>query len=683
MKKICILILSTLLLASTASARPIKFIQKLRPPNYRLYLDNAISDSQVVWKLEVAPTPDIVKNYTAWVKWKDYRVAQFEKMAPIERANTYYFSDGILDEGAASDSNNCSFSLPCLTRAKCNTLIETNNGNTRCRFAAGGVWADNTDFIFSEDNVTIDCYEGYGFSCATDKPFFSAFSTFYFNSGWTNVPATNRYTRSESNDIAYLLNSADRYGVTRGLPLIRMDSSANCEATSNSFFYDATGDVLHINLGGTDPNTLTIHAVVSNNNNGVEVNGSGVRVENLRAEGYGIHRTEVATQDQPFTVRNSGNERAYFKNLIAYYSNTHLIALNVPATSGGGWMCKNCIAGLGQVDPGSDAMSDYNSYAVNGLHETWIVDSEYRGGALPEYTWNYATDKTAGTGILSHTGGAAGGLGVAFNNTGTVFAGTRINALTDWNDTIPATADKFTTFRAFAVKDTLDVYPTQHRDGQSDRSANTIYYGMEWNMRPRATGATACFRNDEFNQNEYVFNSRYIADMTDYGNAVMGFYNGNNPTTSEGIIVNSDIIYKNWTITNGTSRYASNYDNYLGTGVPDSGNSGNDIVINTIISVDTSTWPSAGQGTQFATLGFDNVVTEVQYCAISNFKPQTANQARGFDNLTTTVQLGAAYNTPGTSLPALIDAGLRKYGLSHDFNGKRRSFLPDIGSTEY
>lgn len=160
MKKICILILSTLLLASTASARPIKFIQKLRPPNYRLYLDNAISDSQVVWKLEVAPTPDIVKNYTAWVKWKDYRVAQFEKMAPKERATTYYVINGLI---AGDDSDDgLTPETAWKTRGKALSEINASGGNVRVRFARGYTWTDDSNFAITVDNVTIDDYDAGG-----------------------------------------------------------------------------------------------------------------------------------------------------------------------------------------------------------------------------------------------------------------------------------------------------------------------------------------------------------------------------------------------------------------------------------------------------------------------------------------------------------------------------------------
>lgn len=633
------------------------------------------SGELVIWSATFGVPPDIVADYTAWVKWKDARINQFERHAPLTKATRYYVSssDGSdLDDGL-SEAN------AWATRAKAISELSTNE---RISFKCGDTFTDDDDWVITVDDVTIDTY---GTCTGTNEPFFNAFTVQYLDASnvWA-LAAGNRYTVAETNDIAYVRKQADRLGETAGLPLIRQDSSANCEATSNSFFYDSVGDVLHLNLGGTDPNTIDLEAVISNSNNGVEFQGDGSRAEGLRADGFGIHRTSVGTQAQPFTNRNSGDEANLYKGLEGYYSNTHVMAHNLQVGSGGKSMWLDCIAGLGQVDPTSDAMSDINTYSQGSGQETWVIDSTFAGGALPEFTWDYAGDKTAGTGFLGHSGGTQNGTYIAFGNTATVLAGTRVNSITDFNDPILATVDSFTTFRAFNVNNVLDAYPSAHQDVASDRSTSTIHYGVTWNMRPPASAGAGGFRNDEWNSTEYCFNCRFIADMTDYGNQVGGFYNGTAGATSAGTIVNSEIVYKNWTVTSGTTRYGSGFDNRTNTGAPGTGGSSpKDRVFNTIVSVDTSGWPSAGQGTVIANLAFSNQAQYLKNNAYFGFKT-TTNQDNGLDNTVGGVILAAAYNTSGTDVTALHQAGDTTFMLSHDINSKRRTVSsPDIGPVDY
>ena len=369
-----LLLILTLLICSVAEARPIRYVSRLTPSNYKLYQDNAIGNGQVAWKANYEIPPNIATNYGGWRRWKEYRVAQFEKLAPLERSNTYYFSS------AGLDANACTTASPCLTRSKCASLITTNGGNTRCRFKFGETFDDATDLVITSNGNTLDCW-GTAAECAS-KPLFNAFTNKYNSSGWT-LATGNRYTRAETNDIAWIRNQADRLGVN----LVRTTSSANCEALSNSFFWGA--NVLHINLGGTNPNTLNLEAVTSNTANGVESQGDGNRVEGLRADGYGMDRSNSATQAQPFTNRSTGNKANYFKNLEGYYSGTHIMAHNAPSGAGGKSVWNGCKAGFPMYGASGDNL--FNTYSRDGEQETWFLNSTLQYGTLKSSDWSYTT----------------------------------------------------------------------------------------------------------------------------------------------------------------------------------------------------------------------------------------------------------------------------------------------------
>lgn len=609
--------------------------------------------------------PDIVADYEAWIEWMEARIADFEENCPLERGLTYYFSQSSGNDTTGDGS----IGNPWKTRNKAKEIQAYHGSSIRLRFKCGDTWTEPDNWVITDNDVTIDSYS------TGNKPFFNAFEEVLSGDIWVDEGG-GTWSTSAAGDVAYIRLVNDRLGSVRGTQFIRLNSAAATLSVPNSFYYDSGTTLLYVNLNGDNPNSsaddLPIEVVYSNLNNGVEFQGDGCRCEGIRADGYGIHRTSVATQDQPFTNRNSGDSANLFKNCEGYFSNTHVMAHNKTGT-GGRSMFLNCIAGLGQVDPGSDAMSCYNSYTSSGGHETWCLDCECKGGALPEYTWPYDTEKVAGTGFLCHSGGTAADLYVCYNMTLSILGTSKAMYFSDLNDPATMTQDVYTSCRAFTVGCQDTVYPSAHADNVCDRSPHTIFYGNRWYMRP-VSGGVAGWRNSRMVTNEYFFNNEFVADMTNYGSGVFSFYNGTTGT-SVGTLVNNAFIFKNWVVTSANVRFGFNYDNRSNTGAPGSGNV-LDRFFNNILSINTS-------GSAPFSLALNNSSTYLKCNALYDIDENTGED-RGTNNMLNKVELSSPYNTAGADVLLLRRAGTPDIFLSHDINGKARNVAkPDIGPVDF
>jgi hypothetical protein len=619
----------------------------------------------VTWSSSFATPPNIATNYEEWLSWKNHRIAQFELHCPVERAVTYYCSDG---SSAADDTNPGTRDLPFQTRAKALAVINASGGNVRMRFQGGNTWDDDTDFVVTVDNVTIDAYDWEGTSGTL--PFFNAFELKYGASGWT-LAAGNRYTRAETNDIAWVRDQEDRLGETLGRNLVRVASSAACEALSNSWFWGS--NVLHINLGGTNPNTKYLEAVISNTANGVEFRGDGCRVENIRADGFGMNRTSSATQAQPFTNRTLGNESNYYKGLEGFYSGTHIMAHNQGGDTGGRSMWVNCIGGFPMYGAAGDNI--FNSYSRDGGQETWFINCECRYGTLKSSDWSYSTLFQRGNGFYAHTISASydPALFVAFGVTATnshspilTLGGTR-RVVTN-----PSPATDFSQYRAFVVNCTQYATNNAITTPAFEWYKNEIIYGCRFSIKQTSGGAGAW--TNYYPDNTWVINCDLEMDQATVASNFSALYN---TSTADNKVhfLHTAIRAINAAVNAGTS-FGLDYDNIFGTTtVAGSGTSRNSTMTNSVLSVINS------GNTTFMRLSLTNSST-----ALKNNVFYDVDQNAGFDagyNLGTSQgTIAAAYTL--TSTQTGLQAGDTTIRLSHDINGKRRtSGTPYIGPVDF
>lgn len=617
------------------------------------------------WTTSYGNVPNIATGYTSWLQWKNKRISQFENKCPSNRSLTFYFdaTNGNDSTGDGSIGN------PYKTLSLAQTQLDFYGSSTvplRMRFKRGEVWSESTGLNASSyNNITIDDY-GTG-----NLPFFNCFSQQYTAGGWT-LASGNRYTRAETNDIAWVREILDRLGETRGTHLIRMDSSANCEATANSFFWGT--NVLHVNLNGDNPNNASFYleAVISNTENGVVFGGDGCRCENIRADGYGCNRTTSATQVQPFSNWSTGNDANLFKGCEGYFSGSHVIAHYVGGSSGGKSMFLNCIAGFTKYNAGGETV--FNTYSNTGGQETWFVNCTCKYGTLKSSDWTYTTSFKRGIAFYGHTSGGANysDLIVKFNCTVPSSSYSQPALLSNHAGTLPGDG-VITNARYFLVNSSYNCN-SQVSINSIDLTSNGVMYGNKFYFKLDNTVNGNGWALDS-PQYAWVINSYYEMNCTGATSNSWKLWNapGVAKTNDNRIYVWNCLFL--WT-NNGNIAFAIDADAYNDTDAAPSATADNrnGEWKNNIYAYQTSTASSG--------FGFSNYATKQKNNAYYNVLDFTG-QTRGYN-------LDPAKQTPG-SLPALgvsqsqfLQTGTTDVMLSHDINGKRRTVAtPDLGPVDF
>ena len=620
-----------------------------------------VSEVGYTWSTNFDSPPDIVRNYAGWVAWKNKRIAQFEALAPSERTYNYYFSRTL-----GNDSNACTITMPCQTIAKCQTLITANGGNTRCRFNRGEEWNETTGLTLSTNNNTIDAY-GSG-----DYPLFNDFTVKYLDASnpWT-LAAGNRYTVAEANDIAWVRISTDRLGEIRRTALARASSSADCETRANSFFW--TASTLHINLNGDNPNNFNIEAVISNTNSGVTTTGTGNRVENIRADGWGTHRTTLAPQQHPFLNNGCTTTANYWKNIEGFYSGSHIIAHNCSGGAGGHLMINGAVGGFPKYNGGSGD-NIFNSYSRDGDQETWFLNVEGRYGTLKSSDWSYSTLFQRGQGVYAHT------LNSSFDPDLIVTDGLLItnshSPLQTFGNfasvTVPSTATDFSQYRVFGVNIDQPATGNALTTPSLEWGANSILYGLRFKQKISTAGVGAY--TNYYPDNTWIINSDMELDQSATGNNFAALYN---TLTADNKLhlLHTSIRVIGAAVNAGTS-WGLDYDNIFGTTtVAGTGTSRNSTMRNSILSIVNS------GSSVFMRLSLTN-----RAVGLFGNRFFDVDQNAGFD---AGYDLGVNQNTIGSaytlnSQANLLQAGDTTIMASHDINGKRRTVAtPDIGPVDF
>lgn len=335
----------------------------------------------------------------AWRDWYFRLLRARLDEVPLARTTTYYVATN------GSDSNNgLSTAAPFATLAKVQTVLTASSGDVRFRFRRGDVWEESNGIAIAKTNVTLDDWSDSttGFKAA---PRFSRFLLKYSSAGWSAATG-NRYTRAETSTVAWVRYQTNHFGTI----FIRAASAAECESTSNSFYW--ASNVLHINLGGTNPNTVNLEAAADNNVIGVEVqNVDGVRLRNLRVDGFGAYSSNGYT----IKVANGDLKACVVENCEAYYGGYHVMGHNEGSGSATGGVCTflNCRSGLAYK--GGSGSGWVTHHSAGGQETIWhCCEAAY--GALPETSWYNASSRPRyGSAVFGHTGGSPYKVGLVIS----------------------------------------------------------------------------------------------------------------------------------------------------------------------------------------------------------------------------------------------------------------------------
>lgn len=311
---------------------------------------------------------------------------------PISRTTTYYFSTTGSD---AADG--LTTSTPKQTKLEAQALIDAapDPADIAILFKRGDEWTDSDVLTLNKANITIGAYS----TTTGNRPWFSRFSLKYTASGWT-LAAGNRYTRAEASRVGSVRYQGYENSKSTSLVLSRQTSQADCEATSNSWYWAAS--VLHVNIGGTDPNTLNLEANVANTDSGILIDSDGCRVDNIRVDGWGCDPANPhSPQAYQIKTRVSGTDSAVVSNCEGYYGGTHMMGHYTSTGGGAGGiiMFDNCIAGFNTRNVASGETC-FNTYAPQGGQETIFWNCTAAAGTLPTGTaaWTILCDSHFGHG---------------------------------------------------------------------------------------------------------------------------------------------------------------------------------------------------------------------------------------------------------------------------------------------
>ena len=637
------------------------------------------SSNSIVWTAQFDTPPNIATNYSAWLAWKEKRIAQFEKKCPLRRSKTYYFSNN-----NSSNSNPCTFARPCQTWAYAVSLANSSGGDVAILLDTGSVFRENVNGEFIVDNVTIADYSD-GISdyevnidsgvVNIKKPLILAATTQYATGGstWTVQAGTgNMYRATENGDISWVLESNDRLGEVRGTHLIRMSSSATVDTTPNSWYFDNAAHFVYVNLGGTDPNTVPLEAIPSNLNNGVAFDGDGSRAENIIAIGFGCYRTTSITQKHTFASYTIGNEASYFKGVEGYYSGSHVMGLYNGPSSGGKAMFNNITLGFTKYNSNDETL--ISSYAQYGGQEFWCINCEGRYGTLKSSDWTYATKVGQGTLVSTHSSGSSYKAGLF------VLANSRVKyshtpavriALVNYYPEIDS-AD-LTTARAFVDNSVLEWFNGTAAAVRIDGHNNTIFHRTRWYFKPIVESLESA--SGETPWNVYFINSYMYIDLATVGTGLYSIVNATSSTDNRYYFYNSLIAVKNAAGTS-SARFGIDYDVRSNTGLPGSGIAANSKFINSILSIHKS-----GGGAVYY-FGLTNQAANIKNNAYYQVT-QATGQERGYNNDAGLVTLSSEA-VIDTSDALLLQAGSTSFMPSHDINGKQRTVSPpDIGPTDF
>ncbi len=339
---------------------------------------------------QLAPPP---VNTPQWADWYQSLLASRLAACPLVRGTVYYFSQS----GSDVDGDGTS-AHPWKTLAQAQALLDASPGDVALLFERGGVWREPVGLNASAPNVTISDYG------AGDKPLFTAFEPAGDPAQWAPVSGlANTYARSVPLAVTWAKEDDDL-----DRPYARQSSLPHVEATEGSFWWDESSATLYVHPkhnGGpvaTDPRTDgKSYELVHERGSGVIVSGDGSRLENIRAQGWGM-TTGPITQEHGIESRAVGGARVVINGCESHYGMTH--TMTHWASQGGLATFVDCRAGLTTYV--SDGGTEFNTYARYGEQQTIWDHCTATHGSLPSD--NHDSSRRAGIGFYGHTDSSEG-----------------------------------------------------------------------------------------------------------------------------------------------------------------------------------------------------------------------------------------------------------------------------------
>ncbi len=327
----------------------------------------------------------------AWQVWCDALIAQRLAQCPRQRSQTFYFSQSGND--LAGDG---SITSPYKTLSKARWVLDNHpGGDVALLFRRGDIWRDAFGIVTSVPNITIADYG------AGTKPLFTAFEPIN-PASWTPSPGfINIYQRNESSVVTWVKESDDL-----DRPYSRQSTPLKVSLYEGSWYWDSDAGLLyihpyHLNGQVTDPRVDgKPYELVRPRDSGVLVSGTGTRVENIRAWGWGM-QLNASNQNMGIQTRVSDDGVAAVIGCESYYNSSHAIA---HWSSRGGYATFiDCKAGLTLYN-GLAGETVYNTFSALGHHQTIFQGCVATHGTLPTSDFAYAITRRA-RGFYGHGDG--------------------------------------------------------------------------------------------------------------------------------------------------------------------------------------------------------------------------------------------------------------------------------------
>ncbi|MBL9032466.1 MAG: hypothetical protein JNM80_12275 [Phycisphaerae bacterium] len=342
---------------------------------------------------------------SAWRGWYAAELASRLAACPRERGTTYYFSqsgDDQTGDGTAAS--------PWKSLAKARQVLSASAGDIALLFRRGDVWREPIGIDAFQPNVTIgDWGEG-------EKPLLTAFESVGSPAAWEPAPGlANTYRRAIVGPVRWVKEDDDL-----DRPYSRRSHPAGVSAVEGSWHFDGTWLYVHPRHGpggvATDPRTDgKSYECVRPRGSGVIVRGDGSRIENIRAQGWGMTE-QLGTQQHGIESRALGGARVAIVGCESHYGLAHVMTHFTD--QGGVVTFADCKAGLTMfVAFGGETM--FNTYAFYGGNDTIFDRCVATHGTLPSD--DHDTTRRWGMGFYGHTNG---GLGQIMGRT--IAAGCRV-----------------------------------------------------------------------------------------------------------------------------------------------------------------------------------------------------------------------------------------------------------------
>ena len=273
--------------------------------------------------------------------------------------------------------------------------LPTGEVNLIVHFRRGDTWQEvPTDNIFlSAPGRNCITFRDYGEE--SELPYFDRFVNAH-TSGWTNLTG-DVWQKTVSETVTQV-----RLNTEKETPFYRAANVADAATffpeTSGTYFFDA--GTLTVNLGGIDPNTVQIDTVDSNSQTFIELGSSTQKVQNLRADGWGIAAGSTATQATGFRTANISGTTALI-GCVSYFGTSHVMHYYAPSSVGGDCLFLDCSAGLANFNSAGETI--FNAFSNSGGHRFVMRDCTVTGGCVPTSNWYAGARRIRGQAFLSHT----------------------------------------------------------------------------------------------------------------------------------------------------------------------------------------------------------------------------------------------------------------------------------------